>query len=113
MVLSEIERIWSAGSLRAQRREGRSPLAELCGSPAGQARKGIGWLIENDENVKVTQELLRHHHVGTTLILYAKAVTRIKCVEAQKKIARGRETQAPKQLISNAQVSCNEGTCGP
>jgi integrase len=36
------------------------------------------WLIENDENVKVTLELLRHRHVGTTLDLYAKAVTRTK-----------------------------------
>lgn len=31
------------------------------------------WLIENDENVKVTQELLRHASSGTTLDLYAKA----------------------------------------
>lgn len=43
------------------------------------------WLIENDENVKVAQELLRHHHVGTTLGLYAKAVTRTKR-QAQEKI---------------------------
>jgi len=43
------------------------------------------WLIENDENVKVTQELLRHRHVGTTLDLYAKAVTRTKR-QAQEKI---------------------------
>lgn len=33
------------------------------------------WLIENEENVKVTQELLRHANSKTTLDLYAKAVT--------------------------------------
>jgi integrase len=43
------------------------------------------WLIENEENVKVTQEILRHRHVGTTLDLYAKAVTQTKR-QAQQKI---------------------------
>jgi len=33
------------------------------------------WLIDNDENVKVTQELMRHSHSKTTLDIYAKAVT--------------------------------------
>jgi len=33
------------------------------------------WLIDNDENVKVTQELLRHAQSKTTLDLYAKAAT--------------------------------------
>lgn len=33
------------------------------------------WMIENNENVKVTQELLRHANSRTTLDLYAKAVT--------------------------------------
>jgi integrase len=33
------------------------------------------WMIENNENVKVTQELLRHANSKTTLDLYAKAVT--------------------------------------
>lgn len=33
------------------------------------------WMIDNDENVKVTQELMRHAHSKTTLDLYAKAVT--------------------------------------
>lgn len=33
------------------------------------------WLIENEENVKVTQELLRHANSKTTLDLYAKAAT--------------------------------------
>jgi integrase len=33
------------------------------------------WLIENDENIKVTQELIRHANSKTTLDLYAKAVT--------------------------------------
>jgi Phage integrase family len=33
------------------------------------------WLIDNDENVKVTQELMRHSHSKTTLDTYAKAVT--------------------------------------
>ncbi|MBV8674679.1 MAG: tyrosine-type recombinase/integrase [Acidobacteriaceae bacterium] len=33
------------------------------------------WMIANDENVKVTQELLRHANSRTTLDLYAKAVT--------------------------------------
>jgi hypothetical protein len=32
-------------------------------------------MIENNENVKVTQELLRHVSSKTTLDLYAKAVT--------------------------------------
>jgi integrase len=42
-------------------------------------RKSIStWLIDNDENVKMTQELMRHHHAGTTLDVYAKAVTRTK-----------------------------------
>lgn len=36
------------------------------------------WMIDNDENIKVTQELLRHAQSGTTLDLYAKAVTRSK-----------------------------------
>jgi integrase len=43
------------------------------------------WLIENDENVKVTQELLRHSNPGITLGLYAKAVTQTKR-RAQEKI---------------------------
>jgi integrase len=34
-----------------------------------------GWLIDNDENVKVTQELMRHAQSKTTLDLYAKAAT--------------------------------------
>ena len=33
------------------------------------------WMIENNENVKVTQEPLRHANSKTTLDLYAKAVT--------------------------------------
>jgi len=33
------------------------------------------WLIDNDENVKVTQELMRHSYSKTTLDIYAKAVT--------------------------------------
>ncbi len=33
------------------------------------------WLIDNDEDVKVTQELLRHSECTTTLNEYAKAVT--------------------------------------
>jgi integrase len=33
------------------------------------------WLIDNDENVKVTQELMRRSHSKTTLDIYAKAVT--------------------------------------
>jgi len=33
------------------------------------------WLIDNDENVKVTQELMRHPHSKTILDTYAKAVT--------------------------------------
>jgi integrase len=33
------------------------------------------WLIDNDENVKVTQDLMRHSHSKTTLDIYAKAVT--------------------------------------
>jgi hypothetical protein len=32
-------------------------------------------MIDNDENVKVTQELMRHAHSKTTLDFYAKAVT--------------------------------------
>jgi hypothetical protein len=31
-----------------------------------------GWLIDNDENVKVTQELMRHAQAKTTLDLYCK-----------------------------------------
>jgi integrase len=34
-----------------------------------------GWLIDNDENVKVTQELMRHAQSKTALDLYAKAAT--------------------------------------
>jgi hypothetical protein len=42
----------------------------------GTFRRSIStWLIDNDENVKVTQELLRHSHSKTTLDIYAKAVT--------------------------------------
>lgn len=36
------------------------------------------WLIDNDENVKVTQELMRHANSSTTLNIYAKAVTQTK-----------------------------------
>jgi integrase len=42
------------------------------------------WLIDNDENVKVTQELMRHSSSKTTLDLYAKAAT------PSKRIAHGR-----------------------
>lgn len=57
------------------------------------------WLIENDENVKVTQELMRHRHVGTTLDLYAKAVTRTKR-QAQEKMVN--QFLAAKQRNSEA-----------
>ena len=44
---------------------------------AGESvRRSIStWLIDNDENVKVTQELMRHSHSKTTLDIHAKAVT--------------------------------------
>jgi integrase len=51
--------------------------AEITG-PVGwhTFRRSIStWLIDNDENVKVTQELMRHSHSKTTLDIYAKAVT--------------------------------------
>lgn len=60
------------------------------------------WLIENDENVKVAQELLRHHHVGTTLGLYAKAVTRTKR-QAQEKIVN--QLLAAQQQVSKPELS--------
>jgi integrase len=48
------------------------------GGPVGWQtfRRSIStWMIDNDENVKVTQELMRHAHSKTTLDFYAKAVT--------------------------------------
>jgi integrase len=51
----------------------RSPAAELAKNKTGITtpvgwhtfRRSIAtWLIENEENVKVTQEILRHRHVG-------------------------------------------------
>jgi hypothetical protein len=36
------------------------------------------WLIENEENVKVAKEVLRHAWSGTILDVYAKAVTQSK-----------------------------------
>jgi len=62
------------------------------------------WLIENDENVKVTQELLRHRHVGTTLDLYAKAVTRTKR-QAQEKIVN-QLLAAKKRSSETADFEC-------
>jgi integrase len=45
-------------------------------------------MIDNDENVKVTQELMRHAHSKTTLDLYTKAVTSSKR-RAHEKIVGG------------------------
>jgi integrase len=56
------------------------------------------WLIENEENVKVTQELLRHAGSGTTLDLYAKAVTPSKR-RAQEKIVH--QLLAAQQSVSD------------
>lgn len=56
------------------------------------------WLIENEENVKVTQELLRHANSKTTLDLYAKAVTPSKR-RAQEKIVN--QLLATQQSVSN------------
>jgi integrase len=56
------------------------------------------WLTENEENVKVTQELLRHAGSGTTLDLYAKAVTPSKR-RAQEKIVN--QLLAAQQSVSN------------
>jgi integrase len=46
------------------------------------------WMIDNDENVKVTQELLSHANSKTTLGLYDKAVTPWKR-HAHEKIVHG------------------------
>jgi hypothetical protein len=54
-----------------------------------------GRLIENDGNVKVTQEIFMHRYVGTTFHLYAKAVTRTKrqAREDRQPTPRSTETQ--------------------
>ena len=57
------------------------------------------WLIENEENVKVTQELLRHARSGTMLDVYAKAVTQSKR-RAQEKIIN--QLLAAQQNVSNS-----------
>jgi integrase len=54
-------------------------------------------LIENDENVKVTQEIMRHANSRTTLDLYAKAVTPTKR-RAQQRIID--DLQAAQQKIA-------------
>jgi hypothetical protein len=42
-------------------------------------------MIDNDENVKVTQELMSHSHSKTTLDRYAKAVTPNPAISGTKK----------------------------
>ena len=51
-------------------------------------RSFASWLIDNDENVKVTQELTRHANSSTTMNEYARAVTPTKR-RAQQKIVEG------------------------
>ncbi len=65
-------------------------------------------MIENNENVKVTQELLRHANSKTTLDLYAKAVTPSKR-QAHEKIVN--QLLAAQQRISepsNLQLAGSE-----
>jgi integrase len=62
------------------------------------------WLIENEENVKITQEILRHRHVGTTLDLYAKPVTQTKR-QAQQKIVN-QLLAAQKRSSETADFEC-------
>jgi integrase len=61
------------------------------------------WLIENDENVKVTQELLRHSHPGITLGLYAKAVTRTKRQAQEKVVNQLLAAQQPASSLEQLQ----------
>ncbi len=67
------------------------------------------WMIDNDENVKVTQELMRHAHSKTTLDLYAKAATPSKR-RAHQRIVDGllsaaRSTSTPDGLTDRAEMA--------
>ena len=56
-------------------------------------------MIDNDENVKVTQELMHHGHRRTALDIYAKAVTPSKCRAHEKTVdgllATAKSTSTP------------------
>lgn len=67
------------------------------------------WMIDNDENVKVTQELMRHAHSKTTLDHYAKAVTPSKR-RAHEKIVDGllavaQQTITPESAVVRAEMT--------
>lgn len=59
------------------RRNGHAGSLHAAGRDLHTFRRSIStWLIDNDENAKATQELLRHANSKTTLDVYAKAATR-------------------------------------
>jgi hypothetical protein len=65
-------------------------------------------MIDNDENVKVTQKLMRQAHSKTTLDLYAKTATPSK--RAHQRIVDGflsaaRSTSTPDGLIDRAELA--------
>jgi hypothetical protein len=66
-------------------------------------------MIDNDENVKVTQELSRHAGSGTTLDKYARAVTTSKRRAHQRivdgLVAAARSTSTPDSLMDRAEIA--------
>ena len=65
-------------------------------------------MIDNDENVKVTQKLMRQVHSKTTLDLYAKTATPSK--RAHQRIVDGllsaaRSTSTPDGLTDRAELA--------
>ena len=62
-----------------------------------------GWLIDNDENVKVTQELMRHAQSKTTLDLYAKAASPSKR-RAHERIVDGLLAASDRNVVLGAQT---------
>jgi hypothetical protein len=66
-------------------------------------------MIDNNENVKVTQELSRHAGSGTTLDKYARAVT-VSKRRAHEKIVDGLLAVAKPTLVSDGTAARNERT---
>ena len=68
-----------------------------------------GWLIDNDENVKVTQELMRHAQSKTTLDLYAKAATPSKRRAHERIVdgllAVGNQNTTPNSAAARAEIA--------
>ena len=103
---------YRSNTLVANHLKGAAEMAGVKGAVGWHTfRRSIStWMIDNDENVKVTQELMRHAQSKTTLDLYAKAVTLSKR-RAHEKIVDGlldygkQSTTIPNSIPVGAEIA--------